>query len=91
MKDDIEEVLDFLENNEVAAFKDLYAAYGNKIRYVLASRILIQASKLYSTIKFPRLIKAPVDYFKFYFECLKFFEESAIFGISSVISRETMF
>ena len=59
MKGDIEEVLAFLENNEVAAFADLYAAYGKKIRYVMASRILIQASKLYSTIKFPRLIKAP--------------------------------
>jgi len=61
MRADIEEALDFLENNEITAFKDLYVAYGNKIRYVLASRILIQASKLYSTIKFPRLIKLLPD------------------------------
>ena len=32
-------------------------AYGDKIRNVMSSRILIQVSKLYSTIKFPRLIR----------------------------------
>jgi len=31
--------------------------YAKKIRNVMASRILIQVSKLYMTIKFPRLIK----------------------------------
>ena len=61
MKGDVEEVLAFLENNEVSAFADLYKAYGKKIRYVMASRILIQVSKLYSTIKFPRLIKLLPD------------------------------
>ena len=61
MKGDVEEVLAFLENNEVGAFAELYQAYGKKIRYVMASRILMQVSKLFSTIKFPRLIKLLPD------------------------------
>merc|ERR1719495_757820 len=57
MKDDVEQILSFLQNHESEKMRDLYTAYAAKIRNVMASRILIQVSKLYSTIKFPRLIR----------------------------------
>merc|ERR1719197_1700504 len=57
MKDDVEQILEFLQNHESEKMRDLYTAYASKIRNVMASRILIQVSKLYSTIKFPRLIR----------------------------------
>jgi len=57
MKDDVEQILEFLQNHESEKMRDLYTAYAAKIRNVMASRILIQVSKLYSTIKFPRLIR----------------------------------
>ena len=52
MKDDVEQILEFLQNHESEKMRDLYTAYASKIRNVMASRILIQVSKLYSTIKF---------------------------------------
>ena len=42
MKDDVEEILSYLENHENKKMKDLYTAYSAKIRNVMASRILIQ-------------------------------------------------
>merc|ERR1719197_1774181 len=57
MKDDVEQILEFLQNHESEKMRDLYTAYASKVRNVMASRILIQVSKLYSTIKFPRLIR----------------------------------
>lgn len=57
MKDDVETILAWIENHESAQMRDLHTLYAKKVRNVMASRILIQVSKLYMTIKFPRLIK----------------------------------
>ena len=57
MKDEVESILAWIENHEDADMRKLHSLYAAKVRNVMASRILIQVSKLYMTIKFPRLIK----------------------------------
>merc|ERR1719468_1404694 len=61
MKNEVEEILSWLENHSSERMREYYALYAQKIKGVMASRILIKVSKIYMTVKFPKLIKLLPD------------------------------
>ena len=46
IKDEVEAILSWIENHENAQMRELHNLYANKVRNVMASRILIQVSKV---------------------------------------------